>query len=106
MGATWCGYTQKAWADLNQVGAATTALDPQFLVQQYPVNQVITPVMCDQSAVGQVSQKDMLCGLAKRGYPVLVACEQAQCSIILDGYFPDYAASSARAINQALSAGA
>jgi hypothetical protein len=96
VGATWCGYSKKADADLT----AAPRSDADYRVQQYPVNDVVNRVFCDESPNDPLVPQVQLCNLANEGFPILAVCQGRNCTQLLKGYFPDYAKVTADAINR------
>jgi hypothetical protein len=96
VGATWCGYSKKADAELTAASSADVAMQ----VQQYPVNDVINRVFCDEPNSDLSVPQQQLCGLAQNGFPILAVCQGQNCTRLLDGYYPNYAKASSDAINR------
>ena len=83
-GASWCHYTDEAKKSLQNA-----EVDVYQDGGYFPVDQMIRRVDCDRLQ-DNVSVEAQVCAVA-HSYPVLVACYQEQCGIIVDGYYPDFA---------------
>ena len=101
VGKTTCPYTRHADQDLaltHRGDLKTSVRDSRDKDYYYDIDDVVSRVYCDLPPSDPSVPQSELCSMVQ-SVPTLVACQRQRCEVLVSGYYPDYAAPAAQAVN-------